>query len=158
MRLRVFAHNNCVRVFALECVLNEQRKESRGGGEGGDSFHIFYGSFFQHYKDMQGGYATFVDSKLLNNRGAYGGAFAALGFGPIGLVSFTNCVLEGNSVTQDGGALYLLGVEVIMAHCVVHNNVASGRGGGVYLYTDPAHLALSDCNFTDNTALASGGR
>lgn len=56
-----------------------------------------------------------------------------------------------------GGAVYCFGASPTLTNCLITGNTANGNGGGVYC-TYYAHVILSGCAVTTNTAVGSTGR
>jgi len=79
-----------------------------------------------------------------------------------GMLSLSNCTLNGNSANSDGGGIYNYGANgnatLSLSNCTLNRNSA-GYGGGIYNDGDSgnAALSLSNCNLKGNSATYGGG-
>jgi predicted outer membrane repeat protein len=102
--------------------------------------------------------ASFVDCKFINNSAAFaGGAF----YGAHDHINFQTCNFSGNT-SPIGGAVYLLGSDLVVSGSTFTRNEATISSGGAIqlLAREPLDLAptlLSDTSFIQNYARTSGG-
>ncbi len=103
---------------------------------------------------------TLLDGCTFNNNAvsrtgvstaAWGGAVDLSGAAPLYAL---NCTFTGNSATDDGGAIAVLG-QLVLEHCTISGNSATnGRGGGLRLGTGSA--SLENTLVANNTAGTTG--
>ncbi len=125
--------------------------------------------FYRNHSDKQGGAvevyiaATSIMENCTfaeNTAADRGGALAIRGD-----VVMTDCLVENNTATTDGGGIYtdvntttgsgiMEGLE--MHNCQVKNNVSGGMGGGFYIFKG-CRAELYDTEVTGNKAAAEGG-
>jgi len=92
--------------------------------------------------------------------GLGGGLYARCEAGCEGLriaVSFVR--FDGNVAGQDGGAIWLQGIALDLAHTSFVRNRALGYGGAVFVEGANQELSvmMAVANFTENTAAEDGG-
>jgi hypothetical protein len=92
--------------------------------------------------------STFEDNEAL----AWGGAIRSSSLGALDL---TDVVMRHNRSFLSGGAMYVLGSELVMDGGEVEGNVATEGGGGARLLQ--ASTVLDGVRFVDNTAELEGG-
>ncbi len=103
---------------------------------------------------QSGGALNLSDLTLARSGAAFqGGAISSVG----GAVKISNCILtdNGGSVndhSQDGGAVFVSGANLIIDHCIISNNKATG-GGGIFMETG----SINDSLISNNVAFNSGG-
>jgi len=72
-----------------------------------------------------------------------------------------NCIFQANSTEERGGALHIMGAEVLLVDCVLRMNAATQFGGAVYADGTPESTRrdpmLVRCQLTDNWAGQRGG-
>ena len=70
----------------------------------------------------------------------------------------SNCVFEGQAVTQQGGAVFMEEADVEIYDCTFTNNQAIGNGGAVSLHVRSGMTAtFVNCAFTTNLTSTAGG-
>ncbi len=72
------------------------------------------------------------------------------------LVNLSDCSLQGNEASGDGGGIFNGRATVNISRCRIADNVAGGRGGGL-LNSNVATLTLTDSTVDGNTATLDGG-
>ncbi len=90
-----------------------------------------------------GGRATITNSVISNNfRGVH--AYAAN-------VTFTNCLIEGNSVGSHGGGIYAYYGYLDFDNCTIAGNTANGYGGGIFIKY--CSVCMKHCLLSGNSAV-----
>ncbi len=96
----------------------------------------------------EGGTLTVDGTTLAGNRAAYGGAFS---FSAV-TVTLRNCVAQGNSAQQAGGAIRLHGnTQFTALNCRFAGNRSDGGTGGA-IFSDQNSLQVSGSTFDGNQA------
>jgi len=95
-----------------------------------------------------------VDCRFLGNRmlGFGTGSGGGASVGGMGVMTFRDCVFEGNCAGRGGGLN--CGSDFVLSRCRFTDNEAD-EGGGLYCSYSAPHL--TDCQFTGNTARHGGG-
>ena len=100
-------------------------------------------------------YVTLNNCKIINNTATmYGGGIYINSTGGTAHVILNNCVITDNTASMGGGICDRVGATY--TNCRISNNIASTKGGGIYLYnnTEPT---LKNCIISNNTANNAGG-
>ncbi len=123
------------------CVLANNVALSQGGA-------IFNSGFLQDSEvDV-----TLTNCTLSGNRAHDGGAYSAGNKTWGGYTVFLNCILEGNTAVDRGGAIALYNAGVVMTDCRLVNN--SAHQGGAIAGGD---IRLYHSTLIGNTAIDGGG-
>jgi parallel beta-helix repeat protein len=100
-------------------------------------------------------YVTLNNCTVINNTASmYGGGIYINSTGGTANVTFNNCVISDNSASMGGGVCDRVGADY--TNCRINNNIASTKGGGIYLYNN-AEPTLKNCIINNNTATSAGG-
>lgn len=117
------------------------------------------GGVAPHSYDSGGGLIGHLSTPVIRNciftgnRAQYGGGFW---YGGVSEPRVENCVFIDNTADVGGGiCLVNSSTRGTFYQCLVRNNTAALRGGGVYVYNYNASFEY--CTITGNTALESGG-
>lgn len=96
--------------------------------------------------EVTNGYQYFENSTFENNAAQYG-AHIRINNGTANIV---NCVFSGGTATIRGGAIAIFtDQEVTLDRCVITENTASQRGGGIW---NKGNLTITQCRIHGNTA------
>ena len=84
----------------------------------------------------------------------YGGGVYINSTGGTAHVTLHNCVIADNNASMGGGVCDRVGADY--TNCRINNNIATTKGGGIYLYnnTEPT---FKNCVINNNTASSAGG-
>jgi len=132
--------------FILNSATGNPTGPFEGGGGGavyasnGASLTDAIGASFPRFLDC-----GFFDNRAGGNGGAWGGAATHFSDGGNLSVSYTNCVFDGNSATDDGGAVANFArtisppadlppiLDLAFTNCTFHDNGAGQEGGALYI-------------------------
>ena len=100
---------------------------------------------------------AFVNCIIQDNRAVFGGGLYMTNH----LASCEGCLFEGNTATEDGGAVYIMNnctcrSELTLNRCKLAGNKAGTRGGGLYQEGNPQVWLVSSL-VSGNTADDDGG-
>ena len=73
-------------------------------------------------------------------------------------ITISNCTLNNNTVTGDGGdggAVYADSSHITIVNSTLNNNTVTGDGGAVY--ADSSHITIVNSTLNSNTATGDGG-
>ena len=106
------------------------------------------GAYLNNYVTLAN--CTFTD----NTASMFAGGIYINSTGGTARVTLNNCVIMDNSASMGGGVCDRIGADY--NNCRISNNIASTKGGGIYLYnnTEPT---LKNCIISNNTANIAGG-
>ena len=120
-----------------------------------DGFTIQNGSNGSGAGTYLNNYVTLNNCSIINNTATmYGGGVYINSTGGTAHVTFNNCVIMDNTASMGGGICDRVGADYI--NCRVSNNIASTKGGGLYLYNS-AEPVFKNCIVSNNTANNAGG-
>ena len=100
-------------------------------------------------------HVTLSNCIIINNEASmYGGGIYINSTGGTAHVTLHNCVIADNNASMGGGVCDRVGADY--TNCRINNNIATTKGGGIYLYnnTEPT---LKNCIINNNTATSAGG-
>ena len=102
----------------------------------------------------QGGAVEFYSLTLRAGNGASGGAIG----GTARNLTLNDCVLAGNNASSRGGAIYLSGASLVLDRCTLSGN-NSADGGALYFAGNLTNqtATLTNCTFDNNVASGFGG-
>ncbi|MBR5081209.1 MAG: C10 family peptidase [Bacteroidales bacterium] len=120
-----------------------------------DGFTIQNGSIGSGAGAYLNNYVTLNNCNILDNTATmYGGGIYINSTGGTAHVTLHNCVVMDNEASMGGGVCDRVGAEY--TNCRVSNNIASTKGGGIYLYNS-AEPVLKNCIISNNTSQSAGG-
>jgi len=100
-------------------------------------------------------YVTLNNCIIINNEASmYGGGIYINSTGGTAHVTLNNCIIADNNASMGGGVCDRVGADY--TNCRINNNIASTKGGGIYLYNN-AEPTLKNCIISNNTATSAGG-
>jgi len=88
---------------------------------------------------------SMTNTQILNNAASNGGAVSVFG----GALEASYCTFSGNTVTENGGALYAISGMVSLSDVTVSNNMAETGGAGYCVNTG---FSDQECNYENNTS------
>ena len=100
-------------------------------------------------------YVTLNNCIIKDNAASmYGGGIYINSTGGTAHVTLHNCIIADNTASMGGGVCDRVGASY--TNCRINNNIATTKGGGIYLYnnTEPT---LKNCIINNNTAQSAGG-
>lgn len=107
------------------------------------------------FNDTDSGTCTIVDTTFTTNTAKQGGAIYNQGVLTMTGTGSENALLDTNSSSDNGGAIYLNGTAVTITGYKFNGNTATGKNGGAICNYSNGSQVL-DCQFTNNEA-AQGG-
>ena len=113
----------------------------------------------RHYVDPMGVSVTLDDVSISGNSAAEGGGIHSSGYYGNVIHTFNRTTFDGNSASQDGGAIYVYtGTTLTLNNSTISANSAGTYGGGIMNFGS-AHVFLSTIagNLTDSDVNATGG-
>ena len=120
-----------------------------------DGFTIQNGNIGSGAGAYLNNYVTLNNCIIINNTASvYGGGVYINSTGGTAHVTLHNCVIKDNSASMGGGVCDRVGANY--TNCRISNNIASTKGGGIYLYNS-ANPTLKNCIINNNTANNAGG-
>ena len=88
------------------------------------------------------------------------GTGASAGISVVGGATLKDSYIHHNTSTSSngtcGGGVAVSGTSTISG-CKIESNTSNGNGGGLYLYSGTSGVSITDCVFTNNYAVSSGG-
>ena len=102
-----------------------------------------------------------IDGATFSGNSAFlGGAILAVGGNDETktILDLSNCVFTKNSTTENGngGAMYIHDTQTTLTDCIVENNTASRKAGGIYSAPEQNVLTLDGKNLIRNNKAGSG--
>ena len=94
---------------------------------------------------------TIANCIITNNHGLYAGGIKSIWHCT---PSISNCIITGNSSVYDGGGLNCSGA--IISNCIISDNSA-GHGAGIMCTSWYGEFAMTNCVLTNNVATIRGG-
>ena len=119
-----------------------------------DGFTIQNGAIGSGAGAYLNNYVTLSNCNIINNAASmFGGGIYINSTGGTANVTLNKCIISGNSASMGGGVCDRIGATY--TNCDLSNNVATTKGGGLYLYnnTEPT---FKNCIFANNTAKDAG--
>ena len=120
-----------------------------------DGFTIQNGAIGSGAGAYLNNHVTLSNCNIIDNHATmYGGGVYINSTGGMARVTLKQCIIGGNSASMGGGVCDRIGADY--TNCHISNNIASTKGGGLYLYnnTEPK---LKNCVINNNTAKNAGG-
>lgn len=101
------------------------------------------------------GYATLSNCIIRNNVSqTFGGGVYINTSNGVNQIYLNNCEITGNQASMGGGICTR--TSPVLTNCLISNNTASTKGGGLYIYNSAAPV-LKGCVISNNTAVQAGG-
>ncbi len=136
-------------------VLNQEQAFSSGTMPIWDGFTIQNGASGSGAGAYLNNYVTLNNCMIINNTATtYGGGVYINSTGGSAHVTLNNCVIADNNASMGGGVCDRVGADY--NSCRINNNIASTKGGGIYLYNNTTPT-LKNCIINNNTAQSAGG-
>ncbi len=136
-------------------VLLQDQAFSSGREAVWDGFTIQNGAAGSGAGTYLNNYVTLSNCNIVSNTATmFGGGVYINSTGGTTKVNLTNCTITDNSASMGGGVCDRIGATY--SNCGISNNIATTKGGGLYLYnnTEPT---FKSCIFANNTAKEAGG-
>jgi photosystem II stability/assembly factor-like uncharacterized protein len=134
---------------------------NQSAGEGGGIF-LWQNTFIEFENPSM----TIENCTFTGNQSHWGGGMSFNNFIPDGHLTLQGCNFDNNTTTSDGAGLSVynengnsspeLLMSIAMANNQFTNNVSSGNGGGVFIYT-LGESVIDSCTFIGNQAVNGGG-
>ena len=100
-------------------------------------------------------YVTLNNCTFINNTAStYGGGIYINSSGGTAHVTLYNCLIADNNASMGGGVCDRVGADY--TNCRINNNIATTKGGGIYLYNNTTPT-LKNCIINNTTANNAGG-
>ena len=136
-------------------VLNQEQAFTSGTMPIWDGFIIQNGASGSGAGAYLNNYVTLNNCMIINNTATtYGGGIYINSTGGSAHVTLNNCVIADNNASMGGGVCDRVGADY--NSCRINNNIASTKGGGIYLYNNTTPT-LKNCIVNNNTAQSAGG-
>ena len=136
-------------------VLNQEQAFTSGTMPIWDGFTIQNGASGSGAGAYLNNYVTLNNCMIINNTATtYGGGVYINSTGGSAHVTLNNCVIADNNASMGGGVCDRVGADY--NSCRINNNIASTKGGGIYLYNNTTPT-LKNCIINNNTAQSAGG-
>ena len=136
-------------------VLNQARPFNAATAAVWDGFVIRNGNCGSGAGAYLNNYVTLSNCTVTDNTASmFAGGIYINSTGGTARVTLNNCTITDNSASMGGGVCDRIGADY--TNCRISNNIASTKGGGIYLYnnTDPV---FKNCIINNNTAKNAGG-
>ena len=136
-------------------VLNQSQALNSGTMAIWDGFTIQNGASGSGAGTYLNNYVTLNNCIIKDNTASvFGGGVYINSTGSAAHVTLHNCIVADNSASMGGGVCDRIGADY--TNCRINNNIASTKGGGIYLYnnTEPT---FKNCIINNNTAQSAGG-
>ena len=136
-------------------VLNQEQAFTSGTMPIWDGFTIQNGASGSGAGAYLNNYVMLNNCMIINNTATtYGGGVYINSTGGSAHVTLNNCVIADNNASMGGGVCDRVGADY--NSCRFNNNIASTKGGGIYLYNNTTPT-LKNCIINNNTAQSAGG-
>ena len=136
-------------------ILNQAKPFNAATAALWDGFTIRNGNCGSGAGAYLNNYVTLANCIFTDNTASmFAGGIYINSTGGTARVTLNNCVIMDNSASMGGGVCDRIGADY--NNCRISNNIASTKGGGIYLYnnTEPT---LKNCIISNNTANIAGG-
>ena len=136
-------------------VLHQEQAFNSGNMPIWDGFVIQNGASGSGAGAYLNNYVTLSNCKIINNISTtFGGGMYINSTGGTAHVTLLNCVIADNHASMGGGVCDRVGADY--TNCRISNNIASTKGGGIYLYNNTEPV-FKNCIINNNTANNAGG-
>ena len=136
-------------------VLRQEQAFNSGNMPIWDGFIIQNGTSGSGAGAYLNNYVTLSNCKIINNISTtFGGGIYINSTGGTAHVTLLNCVIADNHASMGGGVCDRVGADY--TNCRISNNIASTKGGGIYLYNNTEPV-FKNCIINNNTANNAGG-
>ena len=102
-------------------------------------------------KNVETGTAT-LNGLTIRNGYDYQGAGIYCSYSSL---TITNCMISGNSTTDDGGGIYSRESNLIITNCLITRNSSGSQGGGIFFYRGSG--IITNCAIWENNTYRCGG-